>query len=610
MSGGIESLPSGVKLVSEGIGSLPNGVQLTQDPVNLNGLKPEYHDVVVIGGGLSGVGITCKLKEKYNLTDIVVLEKLPGPAGTWESNTYPGCACDIPAPVYSFSFRQKNDWSGMFPNQGELREYVHSVVSEYGIWDNFRFNVLSRQARFDEATGLWHVIAEDLPPKDQPNARGQLHYYVCKLFITAVGGLSAPNPCTIPGHENFKGPIFHSARWDHSVDCKDKNVIVVGNGCSATQFVPIVAQEAKHLTQFVRSKHWYAPVPTNPLSYIPGFDWLVRHFSFFMNLQRFLMWVVLESHFWMATLTPMGQWMRDDWEKQCRNHVKKMAPKKYQDQLLPSQNELMVACRRRILDDKYLPCLGRDNVDLETSKLVRIEENAVVTADGRRIPADVIVMANGFNPQAAGFPLEIRGTDMTQAQHFEKYGEGSMVAYRTCFLSGFPNMGMLVGPNSGTGHMSVIYTSERQQELCMSVAKPVLDAPRPSEAEIHHLPGTKATPGLHHNPTFDVKLKAELDEQHWIVKKMKGLVFTTCESWYRDPKSGRVTAVYPDWQWKFALRSWFPVYDDFVFKSLPGNKTRPDLTWWQSIGCALGLGTTPYVDPSETPEINRQAMGA
>ncbi|WFD02632.1 hypothetical protein MOBT1_001313 [Malassezia obtusa] len=594
----------------DGMHALPNGIQLSQDPVNVNGLKPEYHDVVVIGAGLSGVSIACKLKDKHNVTDIAILEKLPGPAGTWESNTYPGCACDIPAPVYSFSFRQKSDWSGMFPQQKEIREYVHTVVSEYGLWDKFRFNTLSRQARFDEATGLWHVISEDLPPKNQPNARGQLHYYVCKLLISAVGGLSQPNPCNIPGHENFKGSIFHSARWDHSVDLKNKNVIVVGNGCSATQFVPLVAEEAKHLTQFVRSKHWYAPVPQSPFDAIPGWNWLVAHFAIFMYLQRFLIWLALESHFLMATRTSVGQSMRDDWERQCREHVKKLAPKKYHSQLLPSQNELMVACRRRILDNKYLPSLGRDNVDLETSKLVKIEEDAVITADGRRIPADVIVMGNGFNPQMAGFPLEIRGVDMTQAEHYKKYGEGSMVAYRTCFLSGFPNLSLLVGPNSGTGHMSVIYTSERQQELTMYVAKPVLDAPRPSEANIAHLPGTKPTADLTHNPTFDVKIKAELDEQHWVVKRMKDLVFTTCDSWYRDPKSGRVTAVYPDWQWKFALRTWFPVYSDFVYKFLPNNKALPDIPWWQAFGCWLGLGTVPKVDPSETPEINRKAMGA
>ncbi|WFC98262.1 hypothetical protein MYAM1_000987 [Malassezia yamatoensis] len=596
--------------MAEEVIPLPDGLRLSQDPVNLGDLKPEYHDLVVIGGGLSGVSMACKLKDKYNVTDLVILEKLGGPAGTWESNTYPGCACDIPAPVYSFSFRQKRDWSGMFPKQKELREYVHTVVSEYGLWDKFRFNVLSRQARYDEATGLWHVIAEDIPQSKEPGARGKLHYYVCKLLVTAVGGLSQPNPCDIAGHENFKGPIFHSARWDNSVDLKNKNVIVVGNGCSATQFVPLIAEEAKHVTQFVRSKHWYAPVPKIPLEYIPGWSWLVLHFSFFMHLQRILIWLVLESHFGMALRNSFGETLRNDWEKKCRAHVKNLAPKKYHDQLLPSNNELMVACRRRILDNSYLPSLARDNLDLETSKLVKIEEHAVVTADGRRIPADVIVLANGFNPKMAGFPLEIRGQNMTQAEHYAKYGEGSMIAYRTSFMSGFPNLAMLVGPNSGTGHMSVIYTSERQQELTMNIAKPVLEAPRPSDADIAHLPGTKATTQLSHVPTFDVKLKAELDEQHWIAKRMQDLVFVTCESWYRDPKSGRVTAVYPDWQWKFALRCWFPVYQDFIYKYLPDNNSMPSIPLWQKFGCWLGLGTVPYVNPSETPEINRKMMDA
>ncbi|WFD05123.1 hypothetical protein MVES1_000449 [Malassezia vespertilionis] len=594
--------------MTDSIRPLPNGIQLANDPVNLGGLKPEYHDVVVVGGGLSGVGLAIKLKTLYNITDVRILEKLDGPAGTWEANTYPGCACDIPAPVYSFSFMQKNDWSGMFPRQAEIREYVHSVVAKYGVGSMFHYRTVAREARFDSTTGLWHVICEDVPEKGQQT--GKLHYYVAKMLFGCLGGLSQPNPCTIPGNENFKGPIFHSARWDHSVDLKNKNVIVVGNGCSATQFVPVIAPEVKHLTQFVRSKHWYAPVPRNPLDVVPGWNWLVKHFNFFMYLQRILIWLVLETHFLMATNTSIGQFQRDNWERQCRNHVKKIAPKEYQEQLLPEKGELLVACRRRILDDKYMPSLGRPNVDLVTDKLVKIESNAVVTADGRRIPADVIIMANGFYPQGAGFPLVVRGESMTLAQHWEKYGEGSMIAYRNCFLSGFPNFAMVIGPNSGTGHMSVIYTSERQQELTLNVAQPVLDSPRPTDADIRHLPGSSVSSKLSSVPTFDVHLKAELDEQHWVVKAMKSLVFGTCDSWYRDAKSGRVTAVYPDWQWKLALRCWFPVFEDFEYKHMPNNEKMPSIPFWQSVGRWFGLGTIPYVSPSETPEINRAAMGA
>lgn len=589
---------------------LGGGVQLVNDPVRTPGLEPEYHDVVVIGAGFSGIGIACNLKRKLGITDVVIVERNDGPAGTWEANTYPGCACDIPAVVYSLSFRQKNDWSGFFPPQPEIREYLHTVIAEFGIGNDFLYRTVAKEARFDTATGLWHVITEELPDPKKPTAERKRRYFVTKMFYLGVGGLSEPNPCTIPGHETFKGPIFHSARWDHSVSMKDKNVIVVGNGCSATQFVPIVAEEAKSVTQFVRSKHWYAPVPENPFNVIPGWNWLTRHSNFFLYLARFLVWIVLESHFAMALLNPWGEYLRNDWERMCRESVKKNAPKEYWDILLPKNNELLVGCRRRILDSKYLPALNRDNLALESKKLIKIEEDAVITEDGRRLPADVIVMANGFNTTAAGFPLEVRGTDMTMSEHYKKYGEDNPIAYRTVLNSGFPNMVQFVGPNSGTGHMSVVYTSERQQEFSLSVARPVLESGRPSEEAIQHKPGTPAPQGLQRMPTFDVKLKAELDEQHWIVRTMKDLVFTRCESWYRNGPGGRVTAVYPDWQWRFALRSWFPVWEDIKYTGLPDGKTRPDLPLWQWLGCKLGLGTVPYVDPSETPEINRAAMGA
>lgn len=589
---------------------LGGGIQLVNDPVKLPGLTPEYHDVVVIGAGFSGIGITINLKRKYGITDVVAIERSNGPAGTWGANTYPGCACDIPAVVYSLSFRQKQDWSGFFPPQPEIRDYLHAVVAEFGVADKFRYRTVAKEARFDDVTGLWHVVTEQLPDPKNPTAEPKRNYYVSKMFFMAVGGLSEPNPCTIPGNENFKGAIFHSARWDHSVSTKDKNVIVVGNGCSATQFVPIVAKDAKKLTQFVRSKHWYMRTPKNPLSAVPGWDWLTAHSTIFLAITRALIWIVLEIGFSLAFMNSWGKMMRDDWENKCRQYVKEAAPEKYWDILLPKDNELLAACRRRIIDSTYLPALHRDNLELEPSKLVKIEDDAVLTEDGRRIPADVIVMANGFNTTEVGFPLKLRGTEMTLPEHYQKYGEGNPIAYHQIFNAGFPNMAMFVGPNAGTGHMSVVYTSEREQELALYVARPVLESGRPSEAAIAHKPGTPAPANIDKVPTFEVKLKAELDEQTWIVQTMKNRVFTRCDSWYRNGPNGRVTAVYPDWQWRLTLRAWFPVWSDYKYTGLPDGQTRPNMPFWQWLGCALGLGTTPYVDPKETPEINRAAMGA
>jgi cation diffusion facilitator CzcD-associated flavoprotein CzcO len=161
-------------------------------------------------------------------------------SSTWSSNRYPACACDVPAPVYSFSFRQKTDWSTFYPKQVELKSYFNLVATEFGLLDKFRLTACVLEARFDESTNLWHVAVDEA---------GKQYHYVCKLFVSAVGGLSTPKECDIKGYQQFEGPLFHSARWDHSVDLKGKNVVVVGNGCSATQFVPIIAEQVKTLTQ-------------------------------------------------------------------------------------------------------------------------------------------------------------------------------------------------------------------------------------------------------------------------------------------------------------------------------------------------------------------------
>ena len=302
-----------------------------------------------------------------------------------------------------------------------------------------------REARFDDATALWHLATEEL-------ASGEQFHYVAKLFVSAVGGLSTPKECDIAGHETFKGALFHSARWDWSVDLQGKNVVVVGNGCSATQFVPIIAKQAKTLTQAVRSKHWYEKPPHNPFALLPGWAWLVRHVPFFMYLQRFLIWCVLESHFTITLLNTPGKIFRWWWTRASIAHAKKLAPKKYWSTLIPSKKELQYGCKRRVLDDQYLPCLNRENVRLETSKITAIDEHTVHTADGRKLEADVIVMANGFQTDRAGFPMKVYGRGNTEiTEHWKEFGGGGPVNYRSTLMSGFPNYVNIVGVNSATG---------------------------------------------------------------------------------------------------------------------------------------------------------------
>lgn len=391
---------------------------------------------------------------------------------------------------------------------------------------------------------------------------------------------------------------FHSARWDHSVDYTNKHVVVLGNGSSATQLVPEVAKKAKSVTQFVRAQHWIASVPHNPIeSIVPGWGWLVRHFAFFRNFQRAVIFLVMESHFGMTLMNPIGRlmryWFRARW---CKPLAKK-APKEYYNHIFP-EGKVLVSSKRRIFDDEYVPCLNKPHVSLEFERSERIEADAVITDKGKRIPADIIVLCNGFTTARAGFPMDVYGRNGLEVHdHWEKYGGGGPIHYRSSFLAGYPNMAQLVGSNSATGHTSLIFTTECQINAALEVAKPLLDGKRPSNAAIEHDPTmspSQSLATLDRCPSFEPKLRAELEEQYWIHWLMKDRVFTYGKSWYRDPKSGRISALYPASQVKFWLNSEFIDWRDWEYRDLPGGREYPaNRTWWKVLGHQLGIGCLP-----------------
>ncbi|CAO1634095.1 unnamed protein product [Sympodiomycopsis kandeliae] len=567
--------------------------------------EPVYYQTVILGAGLSGLCMAIQLKRKGYGDDFIILDREKDIAGTWTSNTYPGAGADVPAPLYSFSFRQKTDWSTFFPKQPELKSYFAEVAAEFELSDKFHMQTTVQEARFDEVTNLWHIYTEDLPDRATSGVQPAKHHFVCKLFVSAVGGLSQPNECNIPGHENFKGQIFHSAQWDHSVSLQDRNVVVVGNGSSATQFVPHLAKQCKNVTQIVRSQHWIQHQPENPFNKIPGWRWLVRHFAFFRNLQRFAIWLVMESMFIGHHMNSVGAMWRSIWSSGCAKYIKGKAPKTYWNQLIPDVNVLPPLHKRRILDDGYLDSLNLSNVRLETGKAVQIEENAVVLATGEKIPADVIVLATGFTTARAGFPMALYGRKGQEVrEQWQKFG--GPTHYRSTFLANFPSLVCINGTNSATGHMSLIYTTECQVLLGIEVAKPLLDGTRPSEEAIKHNPNVLSSKSLStfasKTPSFEVKLSAHLSEQNWIQDLMSRRVFSHGPgSWYIDKTSGRVTAMHPDWQWKLFLRCLFPNWADYVYTDLKNGQRYPsERAWWKVFANKwLGIGKVPKVTPQK-----------
>lgn len=568
---------------------------------------PVYYQTLILGAGFSGLCMAAELKRKGYGDDFLIIDRDSGVGGTWHANTFPGAGADVPSPWYSLSFRQKVDWSTFFPKQPELKAYIDTVVAEYDLQDRLHLQTVVKEARFDESTNLWHIYSEDLPDRAAPGTTPSKHHFVCKFFVSAVGGLSEPNACNIPGHEKFKGKIFHSARWGHSLDLSDKNVVVVGNGSTATQFVPHLANSSKSVVQFVRAKHWYFPQPPSPFAKIPGWGWLVR-FAIFKNLQRFLIFAVMESHFrgtlWYSWI---GRYFRWSAAKESAHFIKTTAPKEYWDHLIPDRKVLPPMHKRRIIDDGYIACLNKPNVRLELEHTASMEEDCIVTNTGKKVPADVVILATGFTTSRAGFPMELYGRNGEEVhEHWEKYADGGPIHYRSTFLAGYPSLAALNGTNSATGHTSLILASENQVMLALEVAKPLLDGIRPSQSAIDHdpsIPLSKSLATFPKTPAFEVSLKAEIEENYWIQWLMKYRVFHPshgCGSWYIDKTSGRVVAMHPASQVDLMIRCMVPNWSDYVYTGLPGGRRYPEgRAWWKVALNKLGVGKVRKTTPEE-----------
>ncbi|EPS35350.1 hypothetical protein H072_11310 [Dactylellina haptotyla CBS 200.50] len=520
-----------------------------------------YSTVLIVGAGESGLCMGVQLKTKFNLTDFVIYERNSDIGGTWYVNTYPGVACDVPALCYSFSFATNPDWSTSYPHGPELHAYLTKVCEDYKLRPHITFNTEVESATYDEKREIWSVrlrrraVAEwelnlgDKYIKKTITTTGEVGdtwTHECKLFFTAVGGLIEPADINMKGMENFKGPIFHSAFWDHTVDINDKNVVLVGNGCTAAQIVPAIEPKVKSLTQIVRSSHWMLPRPSFPGVSTENYEkWSPTVFRYLPGSQlvaRYLVFAGIESAWLAFRNTPLGEKLRAATERKSIKHVKAKAPEEYWDLLIP---KFPIGFKRRIFDDTYLPSLGSPKVHLTKDDITHLSEDAVHTATGAEYKADVVIMATGFKTNEWIAPLKIigrKGEDLSE--HWRKMG--GPAAYNATAMNGFPNCFLIVGPNSITGHTSVILATENMCRYALNIAAPVLKGDA-SEVEI--------------------KREAEVDYSKWMQEAMTRTVFSNREfkSWYVR-EDGWNSSTYPRSQLHFMYRSYFPVYKDWVIK--------------------------------------------
>ncbi|KAH8901523.1 putative monooxygenase [Thozetella sp. PMI_491] len=518
-------------------------------------------DIIIIGGGMSGIGLAVQLRRYYKTTTFEIYEKTNDLGGTWAINTYPGCGVDVASHFYSYSFALNPDWSRKFPMQQEILAYFNDVARKYGLDDRTKLECTVQTAVWDEASSVWNVTIFDQASKTSFQRS-------CRALVSAVGALSIPKKCDIPGSEAFEGKIFHSARWDHSFDHTGKKILVLGNGCSATQFVPVVAETAKSVIQVVRQPHWLLERP-NP-TYSRLFKLFMR-IPGVMQLLRVMIYTELEAE-WTMFETATGGSARQKLGEASKAYIRKNAPPKYIDALVP---KFEVGCKRRVFDTGYLECLHRENVELEwKDPVVKITNSGAVFESGKEVQVDAIILATGFETTTLLTPLEIIGRNgVSMNEHWDRYNEGLPQAYYGTCVAGFPNFFVMMGPNTVNGHLSVTYSSECQINFTLRMLDPILRSVRPSGRHI---------------ASVEVKQKAEDEENDWIQNRAKELVWSSgCTNWYVEPKTGKNVMVYPHWQWHYWLRSIFIKREDIIYTSDNGQEIPGNVSWrWLVVSAA------------------------
>ncbi|GAA4878252.1 NAD(P)/FAD-dependent oxidoreductase [Pseudonocardia benzenivorans] len=418
--------------------------------------------VVVIGAGEGGICTAVKLGELG--IPYTVVERHDAVGGIWLENSYPGAGVDTASALYSYSWAQKPDWSRYFAKQPEILGYLQEVARDHGVLPHVRFGTEVVAARWDDTERVWRV---GIRPADDPDATPT--ELVADVLISAVGQLNRPAYPPIPGLDSFAGPMFHSARWDHSVDLTDKRVGIVGTGASAMQIVPAVVGRPAHLTVFQRSAQWAIPNTNYHRVLTPQTRVLMEQVPWYAAWYRLrLMWIYQDK------LHPTLR--RDpDWEHPERsvNAINDRHRRFFAEHLMSEiaghEDRLLDKVmptyppygKRMLIDNGWFAALRRDDVDLVTDAIAQVDEKGVELADGSRVDLDVLVMATGFQSRRMLSPMDIRGRSGRSLR--EIWGDDDARAHLGITVPDFPNLFMVYGPNTNLGHGgSVIFHTECQ----------------------------------------------------------------------------------------------------------------------------------------------------
>ncbi|KAE8143900.1 hypothetical protein BDV38DRAFT_232277 [Aspergillus pseudotamarii] len=513
---------------------------------------PSYSQVACIGAGASAIALGASLKRWYSLEDIRFFERQTDCGGTWHINTYPGCACDVPSALYSFSFAPNAQWSKLMPSQQEIKAYQDGVVATYDLRQRMIFRTEVTRCVWRDDASRWVLFLRNVET-------GEESTHECQVLFSATGHFAEPRPCEIPGASSFQGDIIHSARWDPNVSLEGKRVVVVGNGCTAAQIVPAIVKQTKSLTQIIRSQHWIFPA-TN-FTYPKILKWIFEYIPFALKLHRLHIFLIAENGFRMFPMTNRAARLRQKRRKEVEKYMKETAPPKYHDILIP---DFEIGCKRRIFDDGYLKSLHSENLSLTTAKILEIVPEGVRTSDGI-VAADVIVLATGFKTNQFTPFMEIVGRDGSLTDHWKRYDGPE--AYNCSAMSGFPNFFLLFGPNAGTGHTSALMAAENSVNYALRVLKPVFEKGADS---------------------VELTQVAEDEYSHRVQDALRKRVWNAgCQSWYQNDKNWNAMA-YPWSQAYFWYRSLFPINSHWNVRTRGPRKSQIG-TYWTIIPILVGL---------------------
>jgi cation diffusion facilitator CzcD-associated flavoprotein CzcO len=466
--------------------------------------------VVIIGAGFGGIGAAIEL-QRHGFRDLTILDAAPELGGTWFHNTYPGCACDVPSHLYSYSFEQRTHWSRLCSPQDEILAYLREVAREYGVDRLVEPNSEVTACTWSDTACRWTVETSD----------GRA--YESDAVIVATGQLNSPAFPRLEGREDFAGHEFHTARWDHDYDLRGRRVAVIGTGASAVQAVPEIADQVERLYVFQRTGNWFLPRDTKP--YSGAYRWMIDNVPGVQAFRRRFIYHRAESLTAMIrhprTLGRLGHLQSAAFMR------KQLKDPELRQRIWP---DYTFGCKRILFSSDFLPALQRPNVEVVTDAIAGMTPAGIATADGTVREVDCVIYATGFRTTEFMFPMAITGADGVSLR--EAWADGAH-AHLGISVPGFPSLFLMYGPNTNTSGGSIIVYGEAQARYIRQALQVVRE---------------RGAGGIAVRPA--VEAVADRETQ----RRFEGTAWTRCQSWYRE-EDGRIVANWPGYMREYEERT-------------------------------------------------------